>query len=412
MALATYANVAKSILNHKLGRIELPSMVTFIVTWRCNLRCFMCDVWKKTDHDDMTPEEARAIFKQLPRLDTLRLTGGEPFLRRDFQDLVGKILEVTEPTVLHITTAGVMYERIVNFVKAFGSKKLHLKVSLDAVGDRHDEIRGYRGLYNKTLRTLRTLAELRQQYGFYLGVNQTISERNWDHIVPLREAMAELDIPVHYAIATDHYTLYRLNTSKENEKPDMRSVSLSDYTPEQLQYIFDQLDRRDGIKDIPEWIVQRYYLHGLKNRLLYKREEPKPHCIELFNHMRLMPNGDVMTCVYYPHVVGNLRRQTLQEVWYGEAIKPQRQLVQNCIGCWAGCEVKPNAIYTGDIIKALWMGPVSDRRRETPMPPVQTPRRDSDAGIAQSRDIPAEHPSTPVKAANVTFVHESPTHRS
>lgn len=370
MALSTYSNIAKSIVNNKINRVDYPSMVTFIVTWRCNLRCFMCDVWKKTDHDDMTPGEAGAIFKQFPKLDTLRLTGGEPFLRRDFDDLVGKILENVDPTVVHLTTAGVMYERIVNFAKTFGSKKLHLKVSIDAVGDRHDEIRGYRGLYNKSLRTLRTLAELREQYGFYLGVNQTISDRNWDHIVPLREAMAELNIPVHYAIATDHYTLYRMNTSKENERPDMRSVSMSDFTPEQLQYIFDQLDRRDAIHDIPEWIVQRYYLHGLKNRLLHGIESPKPTCIELHDHMRLMPNGDVMTCVYYPNVVGNLRSQSLRDVWFGKAIEPQREIVKKCVGCWAGCEVKPNAIYTGDIARTLWLGPVSDRSKDAPMPQV------------------------------------------
>src|SRR5919199_6110088 len=171
MPVSTYTNIAKSVINNKLGRVELPSMVTYIVTWRCNLRCFMCDVWKKTDHDDMSPDEARAIFKQMPKLDTLRLTGGEPFLRRDFQVLVQKLLEVTDPTVIHITTAGVMYERIVEFVKAVGSPKLHLKMSIDAVGDRHDEIRGYRGLYNKSLRTLQTLAELRDKYSFYLGVN-------------------------------------------------------------------------------------------------------------------------------------------------------------------------------------------------------------------------------------------------
>lgn len=371
MALSTYTNIAKSIVNNKTHRVDLPSMVTFIVTWRCNLRCFMCDVWKKTDHDDMTPEEAGKIFKQFPKLDTLRLTGGEPFLRRDFDDLVGSILDNVDPTVVHLTTAGVMYERIVNFAKTFGSKKLHIKVSIDGVGDRHDEIRGYRGLYNKSLRTLRTLAELREQYGFYLGVNQTISDRNWDHIVPLREAMAELKIPVHYAIATDHYTLYRMNTTKENETPDMRSVSMSDYTPEQLQYIFDQLDRRDAIHDVPEWIVQRYYLHGLKNRLLKGIESPKPQCIELFNHMRLMPNGDVMTCVYYPNVVGNLRNQTLRDVWFGKDIEPQREVVKKCVGCWAGCEVKPNAIYTGDIVKTLWMGPVSDRSKDVPMPQME-----------------------------------------
>lgn len=166
MALSTYTNIAKSVVNNKLGRIELPSMVTFIVTWRCNLRCFMCDVWKKTDHDDMTPEEAGAIFKQFPKLDTLRLTGGEPFLRRDFDQLVGSILDNVDPAVVHLTTAGVMYDRIVNFAKTFGSKKLHIKVSIDGVGDRHDEIRGYRGLYNKSLRTLRTLAELREHMAF------------------------------------------------------------------------------------------------------------------------------------------------------------------------------------------------------------------------------------------------------
>ena len=89
------------------------------------------------------------------------------------------------------------------------------------------------------------------------------------------------------------------------------------------------------------------------------------------DHMRLMPNGDVMTCVYYPVVVGNLRAQSLKDVWYGDAIKPQRRVVQKCPGCWAGCEAKPNAIYSGDIVKALWMGPVSDRTRDAAMPQVQ-----------------------------------------
>ena len=90
--------------------------------------------------------------------------------------------------------------------------------------------------------------------------------------------------------------------------------------------------------------------------LLHNVESPKPACIELSNHMRLMPNGDIVTCVYYPTVVGNLRTQTLEEVWFGDKIKPQREVVRKCPGCWAGCEAKPNAIYTGDIVKALFMG--------------------------------------------------------
>lgn len=371
MALSTYVNIAKAAVNNKIGRVELPNMCTFIVTWRCNLRCFMCDVWKKTDHDDMGVDEIRHVFKQIPHLDSLRITGGEPFLRRDLTEITRAIIEETNPSVIHVTTAGVMTERILEYAKAVGSPKLHIKMSIDAVGARHDEIRGYRGLYDKSMRTLRGLVDLREKYGFYLGVNQTLTDKNWDQIEPLREVMGKLGISVHYAIATDHYTLYRLNTVKENEKPNMKSVSMTDFTPEQLNHIFDQLDRRDGIKDIPEWLVQRYYLRGLKNRLLYNREDPKPQCIELHNHMRLMPNGDVMTCVYYPVVVGNLRKQSLEQVWFGEKIEPQRRVVRNCPGCWAGCEAKPNAIYTGDIVRALWMGSNKDpdpRKDETREP--------------------------------------------
>ncbi len=360
MPLSTYTNIATSIINNKLDRVTLPSMCTFIVTWRCNLRCFMCDVWKKTDHDDMSVDEIRHVFKQIPHLDSIRLTGGEPFLRHDMIELTQAILEETNPAIVHVTTAGVMTKRILEYAQAVGSPKLHFKLSIDAVGARHDEIRGYRGLYDKSMRTLHGLIELRDKYGFYVGVNQTITDKNVDHIEPLREEMAKLDVNVHYAIATDHYTLYRLNTVKENEKPNMKSVSMSDFSPEQLRYIFEELDRRDGIKDLPEWVVQRYYLHGLKNRLMHGIESPKPQCIELFNHMRLMPNGDIMTCVYYPVVVGNLRKQSLEEVWFGEKIQPQRRVVKNCPGCWAGCEVKPNAIYTGDFVKSFWLGGLKD----------------------------------------------------
>ncbi len=360
MPLSTYTNIAKAIVNNKLGRVELPNMSTFIVTWRCNLRCFMCDVWKKTDHDDMTVDEIRAVFKQIPRLDSLRLTGGEPFLRHDMIELTQAIIEETNPAIVHLTTAGVMTKRILEYAEAIASPKMHFKISIDAVGARHDEIRGYRGLYDKSMRTLRGLIELREKYGFYVGINQTITDKNVDHIPLLREEARQLGVSVHYAIATDHYTLYRLNTVKENEKPNMKSVSLSDFSPEQMRYIFEQLDVRDGINDLPEWLVQRYYLHGLKNRLMHGIESPKPQCVELFNHMRLMPNGDVMTCVYYPTVVGNLRKQSLEEVWFGEKIKPQRRVVQKCPGCWAGCEAKPNAIYTGDVVKALWLGSLND----------------------------------------------------
>lgn len=355
MSLATYTNIAKAVVNNRIGRVELPNMCTFIVTWRCNLRCFMCDVWKKQRHDDMSLPEIREVFRQIPHLDSLRITGGEPFLRKDLTDITRAIVEVNNPSVIHVTTAGILTDRILEYARAVGSKRLHLKLSIDAVGERHDEIRGASGTYEKAMRTLRGLTELREKHGFYVGVNQTITDRNWDQIEPLRAEVTNLGVSVHYAIATDHYTLYRLNTAKETDIPDMKAVSMSDFTPGQLAHIFGQLDRKDGIGDLPEHVVQQYYLNGLRNRLMHGIEKPKPRCVELHNHLRLMPNGDVVTCVYYPVVVGNLRKEPLKQVWFNAKSKEQRAVVRNCPGCWAGCEAKPNAIYSGDIVRAFWM---------------------------------------------------------
>ena len=58
-------------------------------------------------------------------------------------------------------------------------------------------------------------------------------------------------------------------------------------------------------------------------------------------------------CQFNTERVGNLATQSFDEVWYGsEATKRSRDWVDRCIGCWAECEVMPNAIFTGDVLRA------------------------------------------------------------
>ena len=42
-----------------------------------------------------------------------------------------------------------------------------------------------------------------------------------------------------------------------------------------------------------------------------------------------------------------------QELWRGEEVDRQRAWVRNCPGCWAECEVLPNAIYSGDLLRVV-----------------------------------------------------------
>src|SRR5262249_55197925 len=75
--------LAASVARTRLGRADRPRLLTYIVTFRCNARCVMCDSWRKDGEGELTLEQIERIYRQLPPLHAVRLTGGEPFVRKD-----------------------------------------------------------------------------------------------------------------------------------------------------------------------------------------------------------------------------------------------------------------------------------------------------------------------------------------
>jgi MoaA/NifB/PqqE/SkfB family radical SAM enzyme len=68
--------------------------------------------------------------------------------------------------------------------------------------------------------------------------------------------------------------------------------------------------------------------------------------------LRIFPNGDVPVCQFNTKRVGNLRRESFEQVWGSDAATSQRAWVKKCPGCWAECEVLPSAVYTGDLLRS------------------------------------------------------------
>jgi hypothetical protein len=70
--------------------------------------------------------------------------------------------------------------------------------------------------------------------------------------------------------------------------------------------------------------------------------------------VRLLPDGRVPVCQFNTESVGNLLTQSLEEVWRGPSATSARAWVDDCVGCWAECEVMPNALFSGDVVRGLW----------------------------------------------------------
>ena len=118
--LARVAAYAGALRKRNRGEATLPRMLTYTVTFTCNARCMMCDSWRKDSAGDLGLEEIERIFDQLPQMDIVRLTGGEPFVRRDLTEIAAAVTEKLTPALLHVTTNGFLTDRIVDVFVSMG----------------------------------------------------------------------------------------------------------------------------------------------------------------------------------------------------------------------------------------------------------------------------------------------------
>lgn len=353
--------VLTSVVKNFLGLKTSPAFCTYIVTWRCNAKCQMCEIWQKesSPEKELSLEEIKKTFSQL-KLDGIRITGGEPFLRTDFPDIINVIQKLSHPSVLHITSNGLLTQKIVNdLVKIENLSNVHLKISIDAFGKTHDQIRQTPGAFKSAMSTIEELANLRKKRKFYLGVNQTIiNSQGIEDYYKLKQILERHNIKIHQVLAYNQTALYakkdNLNLMNINGPANNYNLFF-DFNSKEKKKIIELFEKEaNEIKDFKEKIVKKYYLLGMRNRLLLNQQKPNPKCVALKNHLRILPNGDVPICLFNSTIIGNLKNQSLKKLWNGKEIKKYRALIKKCPGCWAGCEIIPSAIYTGDIIRGLF----------------------------------------------------------
>lgn len=346
----------RAVVRNRTRRVDLPRFLTYTVTFTCNARCIMCDSWKMESPDDLSLDEIDGIFAQLPVLDAVRLTGGEPFVRRDLTDVARLTQRRLKPLVLHVTTNGFLTDRIVKFCEERPRDlPVHLLVSVDGVESKHNEVRGRENAWKTATATLKALAPRRKELRLRLGVNQTIVDAEGvEHYVRLREFLKPLGIHNNVVMAYDVSATYSVERDRElAPKAAGQFTTFGEFTDDHIRTLVAEIERDLGSFPFLERLAKRYYLRGITNRLLGNVGSPNPKCVALNAHLRLFPNGDVPTCQFNSKVVGNLRRQSFAEVWRSAKTTEQRQWVNRCPGCWAECEVLPSAIYTGDLLKEM-----------------------------------------------------------
>jgi MoaA/NifB/PqqE/SkfB family radical SAM enzyme len=159
----------------------LPLNLTVSVTNSCNSRCSTCRIHTK-DTPEMTLDEYDRVFRSLGKSPYwVTISGGEPFLRKDISEILRKVVDYCRPRIITLATNGILTDRIVNEIDkiAGNSPRLRLivNVSIDGIGDEHDQIRNVKDGYRKAVETFHGLKQLNAP-NLAVGIHTVISNFN------------------------------------------------------------------------------------------------------------------------------------------------------------------------------------------------------------------------------------------
>jgi molybdenum cofactor biosynthesis enzyme MoaA len=166
-----------------------PTVLIYNCTWVCDARCTMCNNWKWGDRkSDMTLEQLEPVMNNpfWGAVENLNISGGEPTTRNDLPQMV-ELFHRHLPRLrkIGINTTGLtpqraipMLTRIVQFCAEHGIL-ISIRVSLDGIGDVHNQVRDVKRGFDKASQTIEAMQALAKTHdNFQFGIASTIFATN------------------------------------------------------------------------------------------------------------------------------------------------------------------------------------------------------------------------------------------
>lgn len=296
-------------------KIQKPTDASIILTYRCPMKCSMCNIWKFPT--DKNKEIKAAELSSLPNLKFINITGGEPFIRKDLDEIVEECYRHAPRVV--ISTSGWFDDRVIKLAEQF--PKIGVRISIEGLSRKNDELRGRTGGFDKGLKTLLTLKSMGLKD---IGFGCTVSNHNSSDMLSLYELARELNLE--FATAAFHNSFY---FHKEDNIITNREKVIND---------FKLLIDRQLKEYHPKSWFRAYFNLGLINYINGNRRLLP--CEAGMANFFIDPYGEVYPCngleeKYWTESMGNIMKDDFDTIWHGIQAQRVRNLVHNCPkNCW------------------------------------------------------------------------------
>ena len=336
-------DLVNTFISAKIHAIR-PTVLIYNCTWVCDARCTMCSNWKWGDRkSDMTLAQLEPVLANpfWGAVENLNISGGEPTTRNDLPEMVEMFhRHLPRMRKIGINTTGLtpkraipMLTRIVEFCAANGIL-ISIRVSLDGIGDVHDQVRARQERLRQGLADDRgdagAVEEARRTSPF--GIASTIFATNLDgrgeH--PRLGAHQGLDVV---------FNMLRFTDAMLHNKELEETIGFKQREEEFMRKFFlDRVQEESVLSG--QAFLYLHYADMIANG--YKRTMPCPFQSQ---GLLLNPNGDLHYCEN-SEKLGNVLDDAADALYYkAENLMHREQLkAKVCPTCLSPCQVNVGAM--------------------------------------------------------------------
>ena len=349
--LAKHARISWQ--NLSIPDVPSPPFLILFINSLCNMKCEHCFYWQQLNQrDDLSVDEIVALSEELGRVENLNLSGGEPFLRKEFAAVCRQFIRRNGVNEIYVPTNGYYTTRIIDAVRDVlqeGSLGLiGIELSLDGTPAFHDEFRKTKNSFNKAMETYDALVELQKEDSrLQIHAISTATEISMAEIKKLTTFLYDR------CPQMTHHNLAIIRGDRKN--PTLQGPALEEY-----RLLYDYVRRLWATREEHRYgSIVEPMLQWAKLKSAATKRQFVPCRAGVLSAV-VHANGDVAVCEQRPPI-GNLRQQTFMEIWRSHVARKIRQSIRdkecyctNEIFMWPSIVFQPAQLAKSMVGAKVW----------------------------------------------------------
>lgn len=342
--------------NLSIPDVPSPPFVILFINSICNMKCEHCFYWQNLNkRDDLSFDEIVALSRELGPIENLNLSGGEPFLRKEFGAICRQFIRQNGVKEIYVPSNGWYTDKTIAQIRETLKEPSLLlfavELSLDGMPEYHDRFRVAPGAFERAMKTYDALVELqREDPRLQIHSISTATAENMNEIRELTTFLYDR------CPQMSHHNLALIRGDRKN--PSLQGPKLAEY-----QKLYEYVQRLWAPREQSRYgSIVEPMLQWAKIKTATEQRQVVPCRAGVLSAV-INANGDVSVCEAHKPL-GNLRQRSFKEIWYSDEARKLRASIRakdcyctNEIFLWPSITFQPVQLAKAMVGAKVWRHP-------------------------------------------------------